>query len=41
MCNDYERHVAWQEYCDMMQQLEWGVPTQQSELDLPPASRRT
>ena len=38
MCNDYEQHVAWQDYCDMMQQLEWGVPTQQSELDLPPAN---
>ena len=37
MCNDYEQHVAWAEYCKMMQKLELGVPTQQSELDLPHA----
>lgn len=34
MCNDYEQHVAWAEYCKMMQALELGMPTQQSELDL-------
>ena len=37
MCNDYERHVLWAEYCKMMQTLELGVPTQQTELDLPQA----
>lgn len=37
MCNDYELHVAWAEYCKMMQALELGIPTQQSELDLPQA----
>ncbi|MGD9922624.1 MAG: SOS response-associated peptidase [Variibacter sp.] len=35
MCNDYEQHVRWAEYCKMMQDLELGIPTQQSELDLP------
>jgi putative SOS response-associated peptidase YedK len=37
MCNDYEQHVAWAEYCKLMQALEFGIPTQQSELDLPQA----
>ncbi len=37
MCNDYEQHIRWKEYCDMMQALELGVPTQQIELDLPQA----
>jgi putative SOS response-associated peptidase YedK len=37
MCNDYEQHVRWAEYCEMMQALELGIPTQQSELDLPQA----
>ena len=37
MCNDYEQHIRWKEYCDMMQALELGIPTQQSELDLPQA----
>jgi hypothetical protein len=35
MCNDYEQHVAWAEYRKVMQQLDLGIPTQQSELDLP------
>lgn len=35
MCNAYEQHVKWVEYCKMMQALELGIPTQQSELDLP------
>ena len=34
MCNNYEQHVAWEAYCKMMQDLEWGIPTQQSERDL-------
>jgi putative SOS response-associated peptidase YedK len=35
MCNAYEQHVKWVEYCKMMQALELGVPTHQSEFDLP------
>lgn len=35
MCNAYEQHVKWVEYVRMMQELELGIPTQQSELDLP------
>jgi putative SOS response-associated peptidase YedK len=34
MCNDYEQHVSWAQYCKMMQLLELGTPTQQDELDL-------
>ena len=37
MCNDYEQHNAWTTYCEAMQALELGVPTDQSELDLPTA----
>jgi hypothetical protein len=37
MCNDFEQHVAWKAYCDMMQLLEWGVAFRQSEADLPQA----
>lgn len=37
MCNDYEQHVRWAEYCKMMQDLELGIPAQQTELDLPQA----
>ncbi len=35
MCNAYEQHVRWIEYVRMMQELELGIPTQQTELDLP------
>lgn len=35
MCNDYEQHILWAQYCKMMQDLELGIPTQQTELDLP------
>jgi putative SOS response-associated peptidase YedK len=35
MCNAYEQHVKWEEYVRMMQELELGIPTQQTELDLP------
>jgi putative SOS response-associated peptidase YedK len=34
MCNSYEQHVAHQAYAQMMQALELGIPTQQSDLDL-------
>ena len=37
MCNDYEQHVRWAEYCKMMQALELRIPSHQSELDLPQA----
>ncbi|WEX75794.1 SOS response-associated peptidase family protein [Sinorhizobium numidicum] len=37
MCNDYERHIQWAEYCKMMQDLELAMPAHQSELDLPSA----
>jgi putative SOS response-associated peptidase YedK len=37
MCNDYEQHVRWADYCKMMQALELGIPSRQSELDLPQA----
>lgn len=35
MCNDYEQPIRWAEYCKMMQDLGLGIPTQQTELDLP------
>jgi putative SOS response-associated peptidase YedK len=35
MCNDYEQHVDYAEYCKMMQDLERGIPSHQTELDLP------
>jgi putative SOS response-associated peptidase YedK len=37
MCNNYEQHVRWQQYCKMMQDLALGIPTQQTDLDLPEA----
>ncbi|MGY3332189.1 putative SOS response-associated peptidase YedK [Mesorhizobium sp. USDA 4775] len=37
MCNDYEQHVAWAEYCRMMESLALRIPSHQSELDLPQA----
>lgn len=37
MCNDYEQHVRWAEYCRMMQELALDIPARQSELDLPPS----
>jgi len=37
MCNDYEQHVKWREYCEMMQGLALGTPTEQGERDLPQA----
>jgi putative SOS response-associated peptidase YedK len=37
MCNDYEQHVAWAEYAKVMRQLELGMPSGQSEADLPQA----
>ena len=37
MCNDYEQHIRWAQYCAMMQAAGLGIPTQQSERDLPQA----
>lgn len=37
MCNDYEQHIRWAEYCDLMQQLQLGIPAHQNERDLPRA----
>jgi putative SOS response-associated peptidase YedK len=37
MCNDYEQHVRWAEYCKMMQALELAIPGRQSDADLPQA----
>ena len=37
MCNDYEQHIAWAEYCRMMESLALDIPTHQTELDLPQA----
>jgi putative SOS response-associated peptidase YedK len=37
MCNDYEQHVAYQDYVAAMQALALAVPPGQSALDLPQA----
>ncbi|CDM60550.1 MULTISPECIES: SOS response-associated peptidase [Rhizobium] len=37
MCNDYEQHIRYAEYCKMMQDLALGIPTRQTELDMPQA----
>jgi putative SOS response-associated peptidase YedK len=37
MCNDYEQHIRWAEYCEMMRAMELGIPPPQTELDLPQA----
>lgn len=37
MCNDYEQHIRWDQYCAMMQAAALGMPTQQSHADLPQA----
>jgi len=37
MCNDYEQHIRWAEYCDLMQQFQFGIPAHQNERDLPSA----
>jgi putative SOS response-associated peptidase YedK len=35
MCNDYEQHLKWIEYCELMQRLALGVPAAAGEADLP------
>jgi putative SOS response-associated peptidase YedK len=37
MCNDYEQHVAWAEYCKVMQDLALKRAQHQGPLDLPQA----
>jgi putative SOS response-associated peptidase YedK len=37
MCNDYEQHIKWAQYCAAMQAAELGIPTRQNELNLPAA----
>jgi len=37
MCNDYEQHVTWADYRKAMRQLDLGIPTEESEADLPQA----
>jgi putative SOS response-associated peptidase YedK len=36
VCNDFEQHIAFQAYCEAMQAIELGIPTVQTDLDLPP-----
>ncbi len=38
MCDDFEQQIAWADYCALMQAIELGIPTNQTELDLPPAA---
>lgn len=37
MCNDYEQHIRWAEYCAMMQRAALEIPERQSKSDLPQA----
>lgn len=37
MCNEYEQRASYAEYCKVMQDLALGMPTNQTELDMPPA----
>jgi len=37
MCNDYEQHIRYAEYCKMMQALDLGISDHQGEADLPRA----
>jgi putative SOS response-associated peptidase YedK len=37
MCNDYEQHGTWAQYCKMMQALALRIPPQQLAADLPEA----
>lgn len=35
MCNLYEQYATWEAYCRAMQAVELGVPSEQTESDLP------
>lgn len=37
MCNDYEQHIRYAEYCKIMQDVGLGIPEHQSEANLPQA----
>ena len=37
MCNNYQFYLEHEAYCRLMQELALGIPTQQGELDMPPA----
>lgn len=37
MCNDYEQHIRYAEYCKMMQEVGLDIPEHQSAADLPQA----
>lgn len=37
MCNDYEQHIRWKEYCELMQKLELGSSAEADETSLPMA----
>jgi putative SOS response-associated peptidase YedK len=37
MCNDYEQHIRWAEYCAMMQRAALEIPERQGKSDLPQA----
>ena len=37
MCNDYERHVEWEDYCRAMAEAELGMPAAANEAQLPSA----
>ncbi|WP_348642683.1 SOS response-associated peptidase family protein [Neorhizobium sp. P12A] len=38
MCTEYEQHISYTQYCKVMQDLALGIPTHQSELDMPAAN---
>ncbi|RFB88684.1 DUF159 family protein [Rhizobium leguminosarum bv. trifolii] len=38
MCSEYEQQITYSEYCRVMQDLALGIPTHQTELDLPSAN---
>ncbi|MBK5568818.1 SOS response-associated peptidase family protein [Ensifer sp. SSB1] len=37
MCNEYEQQIGYTEYCKVMQDLALGIPTHQTQLDMPSA----
>ncbi len=38
MCSEYEQQIGYTEYCKVMQDLALGIPTHQTELDMPSAN---
>ncbi|MDI5930130.1 SOS response-associated peptidase family protein [Rhizobium leguminosarum] len=38
MCSEYEQQISYAEYCRVMQDLALGIPTHQTELDMPAAN---